>query len=171
MQARGEFRGDGRRVWRNMRPAYAWMMQQMERRLPEYGGGFPVWLWHRPRPDFRNPGHLPRGTHGVLIEVELPRERVLLSDFETWNGVLNRFYLALSDREERDWNRRTAGLDQYSGPLPEPYESELLMIWERIFELAVLKRSRRWGPINKIQAVTERVLLSEVRDVREFVAP
>ncbi|MCK4355575.1 DUF3841 domain-containing protein, partial [Candidatus Bipolaricaulota bacterium] len=42
--------------------AYIWMCAQMRQRLPHYGGHYPWWGWHTPRPDLRGSGHLPRGT-------------------------------------------------------------------------------------------------------------
>jgi hypothetical protein len=169
-QKRGVLRADGRRVFRDFRPAYAWLMAQMHKRVPGYGGGFPVWLRICPKPDMRRSAHLPRGTRGVRIEMELLAERVLLSDFETWHCVLNRWHLSSSWRESRDWDRRTANMNQFIGPLPPELERELQMPWERVFEFDLLRRSRLWGPINKIQGVTEYVRLEEVVAVREFVA-
>ena len=62
------------------------------------------------------------------------RNRVLLLDFETWHCILNRWHLSLSWRESREWDRRIKGLDQFRGPLPEPFESELRATWDRVFE-------------------------------------
>ena len=145
-------------------------MEQMARRVPGYTGGFPVWFWHSPKPDLRCAGHRSAGERGVRIELELPRERVLLFDFQSWHCVLNRWRLSLSERESKEWDRRTKGLDQHRAPLPAPLEAELQATWERVFDLDRLRCARLWGPINEIQGVTEYVRLEEVRGVTEFLA-
>jgi hypothetical protein len=146
------------------------MMEQMWERIPGYSGAFPIWFWYSPKPDLRNSGHLNRGERALKIELELPRELLLLSDFQAWNCILNREHLSLSWRDSREWDRKVKGHDQYHSILPEPLESELQSSWTRIFDLGLIKRSRLWAPASSIQGVVERVLLSEVRDVREFVA-
>jgi len=144
-------------------------MAQMHERIPGYAGGLPVWLWCFPKPDLRHGGHLARGEHGVRIELELPRDRVLSLDFETWHCVLNRWRLSRSWRENRDWDRQTEALGQYRAPLPPPLEEELQATWQRVFDLDFLRRSKLWGPVDEIQGVTEYVLLEEVRSAKEFV--
>ena len=134
-QGRRVLRADGRRVFRHFRPAYAWLMAQMKRRLAGSTGRYPIWFWHLPKPDLRRRAILPRGERGVRIELELPRERVLLFDFETWHCVLNRWGLSLSLRESRDWDRKIKGFDQHQALLPPPLEAELQASWERVFDL------------------------------------
>ena len=170
LQERGEIRGDGRYVCHHFRPAYKWMMEQMRRRVPGYGGGFPIWLWHTPKPDLRHSGHLARGEQALRIELELPREIVLLSDFETWHCVLNRWHLSLSWRESREWDRRTKDYDQFRQTLPPSLEAELQATWDRVFDLDLVHRTKLWGPVDHVQGVVDRVLLTEVCNVREFVS-
>ena len=170
LQTRGMVSGDGRRVDPHFRPAYKWLMLQMASRIAGYRGRFPIWAWQSPKPDLRRSAHLPRGEAGVRVELELPMVRVLLLDFQTWHCVLNRWHLSLSSREDREWDRKSKGFDQYREPLPEPFESELKATWERVFELERLRRTRLWGPIDSIQAVTEYVRLDEVRSIEKFVA-
>ena len=142
----------------------------MRVRLPAYSGACPVWFWFSPKPDLRHSRHLARGERALRIELELPRELVLLSDFETWHCVLNRWHLSLPWAESRAWERKVRGFDQFRSELPEPLESELRATWNRIFDLNLVSRTKLWGPVDRIQGVVERVLLSEVRDVQEFVA-
>jgi hypothetical protein len=167
---RGEIRGDGRRACHHFLPAYRWMMEQMRRRVPAYGGGFPIWFWYSPKPDLRESGCLDRGDRGLRIELELPRENVLLSDFQTWHCVLNRWHLSRSWRESREWDRKVKGYDQFRSELPASLEAELQATWERVFDLDLVRRTKLWGPVDRIQGVVDRVLLSQVRGVREFVA-
>jgi hypothetical protein len=56
----------------------------------------PIWAWWRysgtkkPRPDLRSTGFAERGTPLVLLELEVGRERVVLSDFVIWHNFLNK---------------------------------------------------------------------------------
>ena len=90
LQEKGMLKGDGRRVWREFRPAYRWLVQHM-RRVPDCrGGGYPIWLW-REKPDLRRSGHLPRGAKGILLELDIPEERILWSNFWIWNLFLTSY--------------------------------------------------------------------------------
>jgi hypothetical protein len=146
------------------------MASQMSQRLAAYGGGFPVWFWHSPKPDLRRGSHLPRGEHGVRIELELPRDRTLLLDFETWHCVLNHWHLSKSSEEEAEWDRKTNGFAPFGAVLPPHLEAELQSTWDRVFDFELLRSAGMWGPIDRIQGVTEYVLLSEVRSAKSFVA-
>jgi hypothetical protein len=142
----------------------------MHRRVPGYGGAFPVWFWYSPRPDLRHSAHLARGERGFRIELELPRDVVLLFDFEAWHCVLNRWHLSASWRESLESDRKTKGLDQFRATLPSALDAELQATWERVFDMELVRRTELWGPGDSIQGVSDRVLLSEVRNVREFAA-
>jgi hypothetical protein len=77
--------------------AYRWMRRKMRRYIDRSVREdlWPIWGWvqwldHRRRmPDLRCSWHLPRGTHGVRLCLELPLERVLVSNFDRWHVVLN----------------------------------------------------------------------------------
>ena len=144
-------------------------MTQMRGRLPGYQDGFPVWVWHSPMPDLRHGGHLPRGESGLRIEVEVPRDQLLLLDFETWHCVLNRWHLSRSWRESGEWDRKSEGFDQYREMLPPLLEAELQSTWERVFDFELLRRAKMWGPVDEIQGVTDCLRLDQVRRVSEFV--
>src|ERR1051325_1055844 len=97
----GTLRADGRRQWRSFRRAYRWMQSEMSRRIgpPPSGVRYPIWAWlqyesvQKLRPDLRRAGHLPAGSQGVLIEFHASEGAFLLSDFDLWHYVLNRWYL------------------------------------------------------------------------------
>lgn len=68
--------------------AYAWMLRQMEARLPTRGNGA-LWLWAKiRRGDLLFNCRLSGGD--VLLTCRIPRERVLLSQYDAWHEVLNR---------------------------------------------------------------------------------
>ena len=90
------------------RDAYGWMIEQMEQRLssirPE--SAYPVWVWYRyngtaeSKPDVNDPYGEPNQPL-VLLELEVPENEVLLSDFELWHAVLNDFAIDLDDKNCR----------------------------------------------------------------------
>lgn len=106
--------------------AYNWMSQQMRLRLsePPHGVQYPVWLWHtwedkRKRPDMRRTAYAPPHTPIVLLTVDVPDERVLLSDFDRWNIVMNGRYLARSAEDD-----------------PPRSLEEIRESWSRIFDVS-----------------------------------
>jgi hypothetical protein len=84
-----------------------------------------------------------RGTQGVRLELELDPAEALLSDFDAWHAVLNRGYLGLSVAEDEAWYRRfeAAVPNRWAWPPPEPWYSDILTSWERIFDLETLAAS------------------------------
>lgn len=83
LQRDGTIAADERCVYPAFVSPYRWLIQQMQKRLPGYGGGWPIWFWAEPKPDLRSPGHLEVGECGLRLELQLPRDQVLLLDFET----------------------------------------------------------------------------------------
>lgn len=124
------WRPDVRHVCAAWRPAYRWMAHQLAARVgaPADGAQAPVWVWcqwrgaNRRRPDLRSRGHLPSGTAGVRLELDIEPERLLCSDFELWHYVLNGWHLPASRAEERAFDAR-----------PDPRRREAS--WQRVFDL------------------------------------
>lgn len=160
-------------ILEEFRDAYAWMRDQMKTRIPSYSRHYPWWGWYSRRPDLRQSGHLPRGTQGVRLELELDPAEVLLSDFDAWHAILNRGYLGLSETEDEAWYRRfeAAVPNRSAWPLPEPWYSDILTSWERIFDLETLAASEYWQSEPRyIQATFETLRLTDVRKCTLFVA-
>lgn len=168
LQRNGVLRADGRRIsFSDFRPAYHWMMAQMRARVPGYGGRYLIWAWQHQQPDLRYAEHVPRGTRAVRLECMLPRDRVLLSDFDGWHFVLNRTPFTWNAREDRWWERRLAGVS-YSALAPD-LRAEVERTWERIFELRRPRGSRVWLGSLEVQATFEELSLHEVVRATPFV--
>lgn len=61
----------------------------MSKRIPTYGGRYPVWLWPATSPKtWRSILDL-AGRGDVVLVVDVPADRVLISDFDEWHAVLN----------------------------------------------------------------------------------
>ncbi len=177
MRKTGHFRADGRRAYHYFRPAYRWMVRQMERRLPGYHKGrYPVWAWHTPKPDMRISSYrLPPGEEAVRLTLEIPDEeaagRVLLSGFEDWHSPLNNWYLWLSD-EEYEWWKKLAGEHRHQTEVPGHLQEMIHRSWERVFDLEALDRAARTDPEvyepPRVQATFAEIRLKEVVKVERF---
>jgi Domain of unknown function (DUF3841) len=160
-------RGDGRRVDRGFRSPYRWLMQHMAQRLDSYRGGWPVWFWVVPK-DLRTGSLLRRGERGVRMELRIPRERVLLLDFESWHFVLNGWYLALTEQEGDSWDRE---MQQLRGTRRDWVRRQMQQSWERVFDLDTLRQSEYAGGSDLVvQGVAEYFLWEEVVRLKSFVA-
>lgn len=147
-------------------PYYEWMANQMvlhglkrpENNLKEVAK-YPFWAWFKyseskSRPDLRHAGHEKRGTECVCLELEISEDEVLLSNFDTWNCVLNN-HPVFPDEE---WDKCYKEFKLL--PAAEQ-ESVKKLSWERIF--SDLKGS-------PIQATFWKLELNTVREVHYFIA-
>jgi hypothetical protein len=91
----------------------------------------------------------------VLLTIEVPPERVLVSDFMAWHFVLNDDYLPL---DEADFLMREAS---------PPTRAEIKASWERIFDPDRLTKPQSY---QALQACIDRVYIHEVVSVRDFWA-
>ncbi|WP_138418748.1 DUF3841 domain-containing protein [Sinomonas gamaensis] len=152
--------------------AYAWLLGHMEKRLPTRGNGM-VWLWAKIRRD--DLIHNIRYSDGqVLLTCRIPRERVLLSQYDDWHQVLNsmpnilglpgetedafgaRLYAELVDFYGRV---RAAGCDlQMVTTWPSELREEIETSWEEIFDPANYSRRSYW------QATVHELLAEDVVD-------
>jgi len=122
LTTKGELYGDWRRVDSQcFKPAYKWLCTQMETRGIALKGRPPVWAWNH-KPDMRISAHQYRGPHGVvLLELEVPNDLVLLSNYDAWHCVLNDHFL-------------TTSIDDVAGMFDHP-RHEVEASWLRIFDL------------------------------------
>lgn len=182
LQRDGVFRADPALIDPDWRPAYAWLVDQMRRRLPDPGfaAEFPVWAWAqydgpaRPRPDLRRSGLIERGTRAVRLEIEIDDALVLCSDFDLWHFVLNRRYLGASEADDDAFH---AVLDErgvwpwWTEPLAADLDAAIRASWERIFDLSWEEPYAVGDPAHRaIQATFWELPLASVRRVDWFTA-
>lgn len=124
--------------------AYGWLVLQMTGRIgkPPSGTEYPVWAWHtwdgkRKHPDLRcRQGE--RGEEMVCMELEVPDDQVLLSDYDAWHFVLNDFYYG--DAQDDDgFDRESEWFDSLS---EEDQKKEKERSWQKIFNLE--RRNTEW---------------------------
>lgn len=151
--------------------AYEWMRCQMAKRLPGYQGHFPWWAWAQWKGEHSRPDLRARGLHGgfapgslcVRLELELPEQEVLCSDYALWHVILNDGHISLNETEADAWDQL----------LPEQQTREALEAsWERIFDGEHTGADPEWigGTAAAIQAVFEVLRLTDVRRVTSFRA-
>lgn len=119
-----------------LKEAYAWIVIQMEKRFPKPSNVvFPIWAWHTY--DWKRKLNLEEGGFGIpgtkyaCLELEVPDEQVLLSDFDNWHAVLNGYYLA-DGKNKIEWEENHKWFD--SLPLSK---KKIIMkkSWEKIFNV------------------------------------
>jgi len=168
--------------------AYRFMRNTLVERVgaPPEESCWPIWAWYhcdgadKPRPDLRCSAHLPPGERGVRIELEIPNDRVLLSDFDTWGAVI--IGAAVLDGEaevDRFWKEcEQAGLpngwlmtwEDTDKVLAHPVFGERLRCsWNRVFDLDWYNDYWNDPPGKKsIQAVFWEIRREDVRKVDFF---
>ena len=170
LQKEGIYRCDPRQIDPDFAEAYDWLVKQMKKRIgdPPAGTEYPVWAWHTQNWKHRKPDLRAErwccGSGGELyacIEIEIPDESVLLSDFDNWHCVLNRYLVSETEEEDREQ-------DAFYESLPENEKTEYMeRNWERIFDIAPFEND--WTSRGKwVQAVFWELKKEQIRKVRFF---
>ncbi len=151
---------------------YDWLVGQMKKRIgmPPEGVTYPVWAWYRHdgkrrKPDLRRErwGYGLKGDIYVCMEIDVPDQDVLLSDFDAWSIIL--LHGLLSDTEEED-ERLNSQYEALSA------SEQVLMKeknWERAFDLTPMDNEwMRRG--DTIQATFWELKKEYIKKVRFFTA-
>ncbi|WP_162891205.1 DUF3841 domain-containing protein [Aeromicrobium sp. A1-2] len=150
--------------------SYSWMHEQMARRLPTTGEGI-IWSWAQIRRRDLTPD-CPEARGEVLLSVDLPRDRVLLSHFGDWHCVLNRMIHVEGRPGEDDdaYDRRVdpiydaffdrreaAGLTHEPVKVwPDDLRQQAESSWTAIFDQS------SWPPRDAIQATVHEIRAEDV---------
>ena len=117
--------------------AYDWLISKMTEKIGEAPKGltYPVWAWHtwdwkRKKPDLRTP-HAKRGTELVCMEIEIPDNKLVLTDFNAWHHVLNKMHLSYVTSEE-EWEKNYKWFEALS---EDQKQYELEKSWENVFNI------------------------------------
>lgn len=124
--------------------AYHWMSGQMRHRIgepPIEGIEFPMWAWYqyesaRKKKPLRSPLNVPKGV-SAYMEIDIPDNQVLLSDFTNWHSALNQWPLDNWKRIGMRINQleKEAGKQLYFNDYPLEIQKEIEQSWEPIFDL------------------------------------
>lgn len=125
---------------------YDWFSEQMRLRigpppLPEIQ--YAIWGWKQVgnykkerHPNFRDGN--PCVDNHVFLTLEIPGDKVLLTDFDLWSYVLNGWYIPADRADIRRFDRINKQLGETWIPFeekPEEIQAEIRRSWERIFDL------------------------------------
>lgn len=135
------------------RDMYDWMANEMRKRIgnpPNPEVHYPLWAWYqytsrkKPKPPV-SPSMLDSDQEeGVILEIEIPDNEVLLSDFELWHVPLNGH--PISDDEKLmlrfEAFRATCGGSCDFGDYPGELQHDIMVTWSVIFDLRT--RLRQW---------------------------
>ena len=154
------------------KPQYDWLVEQMKKRIgdPPEGVSYPVWAWHtwwedQKKPDLRNErwGNGWKGERFVRLEIEIPDDQVLLSDFDAWSIILLHGLLSETEEEDKLLNGRYAAL-----PADEQQKMQAIN-WEKAFD--VTPKNNGWMRRgSSIQATFWELKKEQIRKVTWFTA-
>ena len=151
---------------------YNWLVEQMKKHigLPPEGVSYPVWAWYkwsedRKMPDLRAERwcYGSKGDIYYRMEIEIPDDKVLLSDFAGWNGILNN--ALLSETEEEDDKIYKI----YEALTTEEQNKMKAKNWERVFDVSPLNNEWiRRG--ESIQATFWELRKENIRKTTKFIS-
>ena len=124
--------------------AYRWMADEMRQRIgepPIKEIKYPMWAWYqynsaKSKKPSRSWLDIQEGV-SAYMEIEIPVNEVLLSDFMNWHNVLNQYTLTNWKRIEKKIDLlekevdRSLSFDDY----PVEIQKEIEKSWEAIFDL------------------------------------
>ena len=149
--------------------AYEWLVTVMNERCKKPSGvECPVWAWHttnweHKKPDLRKSCYGKKGEKCVCLEIEIPDDEVILSDFEEWHRVLNDSYCDSSLSEE-EWEKELKWFDNLPRDDREKVKRES---WMNIFDVTPFENE--WTVRGRyIQATFWRLNLNNVKKVQFF---
>lgn len=155
---------------------YGWIIEKLNNKDSKpCHVSYPVWAWFRfdskeKKPDLRHSCYGYRGDKMVCIELEVPDEKVLLSDFDLWHFVLNDWWLDTSmfkngfTEEEYDRNQ-----EWFKGLNEEEQRLEKEKSWEMILNTDPFEND--WIAKGQyVQAVFWELKLEYVKKAQKFIA-
>lgn len=138
-------------------PQYEYMREIMAERVPGYSGDFPIWAWVS-RPNMRQWAYL--GNNCVMVVADVPRARMVLSDYDLWHTPLNFGFCADTEAEDDAFEARYRGVAHQGRITPE-----MKATWTKVFDLSppTDPATLAWrGRCDRIQACIDRIYPNEV---------
>ena len=168
--------------------AYDWISDIMRERIERkpLDAVYPIWTWYsylgkRKKPDLRFNSHQKRGTKSVLLEISIPNDEILISDFEMWHYPLNLWYIPVNDEDDEEFDKKysNARLKLFCDCNMQNSDNsdafialqEMKKSWEKIFipDYEAQKRIES-GEKLELQATIWEIRLENVVKVQYFIA-
>ena len=173
IQDTGAYRCDpskGSMIEPEFQEKYRWLCGKMTERIgsPPEGVELPVWAWYmqkgkHKKPDLRGERWVcgPSDVDYTCIELEIPDNQALLSDFDLWHSVLNNWLISYTEEEDNEIHKY---YDTLSGDEQLEYMDKN---WERIFDISFFEND--WIHRGEwVQATFWELRKEMIRDVRFF---
>lgn len=159
---------------------YAWMQNQMSKRIKDYSGDLPIWAWTETRGNIDVYKRF--GDNQVKITAIVPLSRCLISDFDLYEaGPMNKCYFSTNTRKMED-QYTCINEDEYHAdrkiPLKykfEPTDAELEKSWEMIFDLTKYPGTRSFRKFLGIEAegrylqvCVDRIYQEEIEHIKVY---
>lgn len=153
--------------------AYAWLHRKMRSQNKDYlcdnrdmFWGWYQWCGKKYRPDLRSTSAKRFFDEPfVLLTLDLPDDRVLLSNYDTWHSVLNKWYLGHDHEMDQMWLARKKGAIS-----EQDFLSLATKSWDAVLNLP---RSIDMFGIEphqvSVQATFHDICIGDVRRVEHFV--
>jgi hypothetical protein len=127
--------------YKDFKNSYDWLERQMNIRGINKNNceeGL-VWAWYkwngiRKNPDLKESGFAESGEKMVCMEIDIPDNRVLLSDFDAWHYVLNDWWIDDSTNE-KEWDENHKWLDTLRYAKQREIREKS---WQKIFDIEEL---------------------------------
>lgn len=135
------------------RDMYDWMANEMRKHIgipPQKKVRYPIWAWYqytsrkKPRPPISSNMLDSDQKEGVMLEIEIPDDKVLLSDFGLWHVPLNGHPISDDKKlmKRFDAFRAVHGGSCDFEDYPEDLKNDIMVTWSVIFDLRT--KLRRW---------------------------
>lgn len=127
--------------------AYKWLVMRMYDKIGEapYGAFYPLWGWYKidwenKKPDFRTLLFKSKEPE-VCIEFEIPDDKVVLSDYNSWHNVLNDRFYNTSTNEESFWK-----VEEWFDSLSKDMQEKVTKSsWEDVFDITPFQNDFCWN--------------------------
>lgn len=151
---------------------YDWLVREMKERIgePPEGVSYPVWAWYmwegaRKKPDLRRErwGNGWKGERFACMEIDIPEERLILSDYDTWSVILLNGLLADTEEECELLEKECEAMP------PDAQRDYKYRNWKNVFDLTYVDNGWMHRG-DSIQATFWELRKEDIKKVRFFTA-
>ena len=125
-------------IWNYYSNIYGWYIERAEKVVerPE-GAEYPIWL------SCTSEMMLQPTENNIILELEVPKDKVVFTDSEKWGYIVNYWYLPTDKKDEEKFNEELKKMgigdesELYMGHKGNFYphlRSKIIKSWERLFE-------------------------------------
>lgn len=123
--------------FKDFKDSYSWLKEQMSiKGIKNKNNNEIIWAWHtyngkHEMSDMKDIRNMFSGDNEVILEIDIPDEEVVLSDYNTWHFVLNNSWIDDSTCEE-EWEKNRSWYESLSFEEREHLKKES---WQKVFDV------------------------------------